>query len=144
MAKRSPFNTIVKSPKIIRVTAAIIESDDKILIAQRKLEDDIFGGLWEFPGGKIEDGEGHQECLKRELKEELNINAEIGELYSEYVYKYPHISYRLYFYGVNNYTGEFKYNAHDRLEWATPDQFDQYNFLPGDGPLLDTIKDSYA
>ena len=93
---------------------------------------------------EIEDGEGHQECLKRELKEELNINAEIGELYSEYVYKYPHISYQLYFYGVNNYTGEFKYNAHDRLEWATPDQFDQYNFLPGDEPLLDTIKDSYA
>ena len=50
MAKSSPINTMVKSPKIIRVTAAIIESDDKILIAQRKSEDDIFGGLWEFPG----------------------------------------------------------------------------------------------
>ena len=127
----------------ITVIGAIIQEGSKYLIGRRG-PNEKSPGLWEFPGGKIEDGESHQECLKRELKEELNINAEIGELYSEYVYKYPHISYQLYFYGVNNYTGEFKYNAHDRLEWATPDQFDQYNFLPGDEPLLDTIKDFYA
>ena len=127
----------------ITVIGAIIQEGNKYLIGRRG-PNEKSPGLWEFPGGKIEDGETHQECLKRELKEELNIHAEIGELYSEYVYKYPHISYQLYFYGVNNYTGEFKYNAHDRLEWATPDQFDQYNFLPGDEPLLDTIKDSYA
>ena len=60
---------MVKSPKIIRVTAAIIELDDKILIAQRKSKDDIFGGLWEFPGGKIEDGETPEECMARELME---------------------------------------------------------------------------
>ena len=71
---------MVKSPKIIRVTAAIIESDDKILIAQRKSEDDIFGGLWEFPGGKIEDGETPEECMARELMEELEIKVEVGTL----------------------------------------------------------------
>ena len=69
MAKSSSVNTRVKSPKIIRVTAAIIESGNKILIAQRKAKDSLFGGLWEFPGGKIEDGETPEECMARELME---------------------------------------------------------------------------
>ena len=69
---------MVKSPKMIRVTAAIIESENKILIAQRKAKDNLFGGLWEFPGGKIEDGETPEECMARELKEELEIEVKVG------------------------------------------------------------------
>ena len=82
---------------MITVIAAIIKKDNKYLIGRRGPKEKSTG-LWEFPGGKIEYGETHEECLKRELKEELNIDAEIGELYSEYVYKYPHIAYKLYFY----------------------------------------------
>ena len=127
----------------ITVIGALIQEGSKYFIG-RRWPNEKSPGLWEFPGGKIEDGESHQECLKRELKEELNINAEIGELYSEYVYKYPHISYKLYFYCIKNYTGEFNFNAHDKLEWANSDQFHQYNFLPGDEPLMDTIRNNDA
>ncbi len=128
---------------MITVIAAIIKKDNKYLIGRRGPKEKSTG-LWEFPGGKIKDGETHEECLIRELKEELNIDAEIGELYSEYVYKYPHIAYKLYFYSVNNYKGELEYNAHDKIEWCHPENFDQYDFLPGDIPILSTIKNSHA
>ena len=127
----------------ITVIGAIIREGNKYLIGRRG-PDEKSPGLWEFPGGKLEEGETREECIKRELEEELCINADIGELYSEYLFKYPHISYKLYFYIVNSFTGELKYNAHDKLEWATPDKFDQYNFLPGDEPLLDTIRNNDA
>ena len=54
---------MVNSPKIIRVTAAILEKDGKILIAKRETGDELFAGLWEFPGGKIEEGETPEECM---------------------------------------------------------------------------------
>lgn len=64
--------------KIIKVTAAILENDGRILIAQRKSSDHL-SGKWEFPGGKIEHGETPEECLARELKEEFDIYVTIGD-----------------------------------------------------------------
>ena len=136
MAKRSPRNTMVKSPKIIRVTAAIIESDDKILIAQRKSEDDIFGGLWEFPGGKIEDGETPEECMARELKEELDIEVEVGELITSNKHKYPHGYFELIAYRVKYISGEIVLNDHDDFKWVTIDEMDSFEFPPADIPII--------
>ena len=67
------------SINVCKVTAAVIEKDGRILIAKRRIGD-RHGGRWEFPGGKIDSGETPEECLKRELREELGIEAEIGEL----------------------------------------------------------------
>ena len=128
---------------MITVSAGIIEKDNKILIGRRSPHEKA-PGLWEFPGGKLEDGESRQECLKRELEEELGIVAEIGPLFSEYIYKYPHVAYQLYFYIVRKFSGELQYNSHDMLEWVTADQFDDYDFLPGDQPLLEEIRNKYA
>ena len=69
------------------VTAAIITNDDKILIAQRG-KDENLAGKWEFPGGKIEKGETPQQCLKREIQEELELNIEVGEFFGESIYTY--------------------------------------------------------
>ena len=71
--------------KIIKVTGALIQKNDKYLIGRRG-PNEKSPGLWEFPGGKIEKGETPIECIKRELKEELNINAEIGDLVTKYNY----------------------------------------------------------
>ena len=143
MAKRSPVNTKVKSPNIIRVTAAIIESDDKILIAQRKSEDDIFGGLWEFPGGKIEDGETPEGCMARELMEELEIKVEVGTLITSNKHRYPNGIFELLAYRVQHIGGIFVLNDHNEIKWITIDEISNFEFPPANTPIINYLKNSY-
>ena len=124
--------------KTIKVTGAIIENDDNFLIG-RRAKNEKSSGMWEFPGGKLEKGESPKECIKRELKEELNIDAEIGELFFSYTYNYPHVSYELYFFKVNSFFGEPVKSVHDKLKWEKLKNFYKYDFLPGDGPLIDKL-----
>ncbi len=124
--------------KTIKVTGAIIQNDKNFLIGRRG-KDEKSAGMWEFPGGKLEEGESPKECIKRELKEELNIDAEIGELFSSYTYNYPHVSYELFFFKVNSFSGEPVKSVHDKLKWEKLKNFYKYDFLPGDGPLIDKL-----
>ena len=123
-------------PKIIRVTAAIIEREGKILIAKRKAGDDLFAGLWEFPGGKIEEGETPEECMARELKEELDIEVEVGELISSNKHKYPHGIFELLAYRVKHISGEMILNDHDEIKWVTVDEISNFEFPPADIPII--------
>ena len=84
---------------VIKVIAAIIYKKDKILIGRRSPIESL-AGMWEFPGGKHEIGETHKECLQRELMEELGIDAEIGDLLTNYKYPYLENIYDLWFYNV--------------------------------------------
>ena len=143
MAKSSSVNTMVKSPKIIRVTAAIIESENKILIAQRKANDNLFGGLWEFPGGKIEDGETPKECMARELKEELEIEVEVGRLIISNKHRYPNGIYELLVYKVEHISGNFVLNDHDEVKWITIDEISKFDFPPANTPIINYLKNSY-
>tara|TARA_B100000902_G_C27247011_1_gene883154 strand:+ start:1130 stop:1522 length:393 start_codon:yes stop_codon:yes gene_type:complete len=124
--------------EVIKVAGAIIKKNDKYLIA-RRAPGDRSEGFWEFPGGKIEHGETSFECIKRELKEELNIDAEIGKLYSQYIYDHPHISYELFFYEVKFFSGNLKKNVHDKIKWEKLENFHNYVFLPGDGPVIQEL-----
>jgi len=124
--------------KTIKVTGAIIQNDNNFLIGRRG-RDEKSAGMWEFPGGKLEEGESPKECIKRELKEELNIDAAIGELFFSYTYNYPHVSYELYFFKVNSYFGEPVKSVHDKLKWEKLKNFYKYDFLAGDGPLIDKL-----
>ena len=123
---------------IIKVIAGIIFKKDKILIGRRSPIESL-SGMWEFPGGKHEEGETHKECLKRELMEELEIDAEIGDLLTNYKYSYLENIYDLWFYKVENFTGDFKLNVHDKLEWINPEDYTLYNLLPGDTPIFDIL-----
>ena len=143
MGERSPVNTMVKSSNIIRVTAAIIESGDKILIAQRKSTDDLFGGLWEFPGGKIEDGESPEECLARELKEELEIEAEIGILITSNKHRYPNGIFELLAYRVQHFSGDFVLNDHNEIKWIAIDEISNFEFPPANTPIINYLKNTY-
>ena len=124
--------------KTIKVTGAIIQNDNNFLIGRRG-KDEKSAGMWEFPGGKLEEDESLKECLKRELNEELNIDAEIGELFFSYTYNYPHVSYKLYFFKVNSFFGAPTKCVHDKLKWEKLKNFYKYDFLPGDGPLIDKL-----
>ena len=131
-----------KMPKIIRVTAAIIEREGKILIAKRKAGDDLFAGLWEFPGGKIEEGETPEECMARELKEELDIEVEVGELISSNKHKYPHGIFELLAYRVKHISGEMILNDHDEIKWVTVDEISNFEFPPADIPIITHLENA--
>jgi mutator protein MutT len=111
----------------VPVTAAIIRKDNKILIAKRKRA--FMGSPWEFPGGKVENNETLQECLKRELCEELGIEVEIGA----FLCSHKHVlncqsAIHLYAYEVTHISGEFQLMDHEEIRWVTIDELEQYNF----------------
>lgn len=118
-----------------QVTAAVIEKDGKILIAQRR-KGSTLGGRWEFPGGKIEPGETAEACLKRELKEELGIESEIGKFIIESQFRYCLVPIELLAYRVKHLSGEFKVNEHEEIRWVDPSELGSYDFTPADEPIV--------
>ena len=120
---------------IIKVTGALLRLEDKYLICKRDSKGSM-PGLWEFPGGKLEVGESLEDCIKRELKEELDIDAKIEKLFTSYIYSYSHITYHLFFYDILSFEGVIKMNVHKKIIWETVDRFKYYDFLPGDIPLI--------
>src|ERR1700761_590654 len=87
----------MQPPKIIEVSAALIFHDGKLLITQRHAQSHL-GGLWEFPGGKREAGETFEQCLAREIREELGVEISVGELFEEITHDYPEKSVHLKFF----------------------------------------------
>jgi 8-oxo-dGTP diphosphatase len=117
---------------IIKVAAAVIERDAKILIGQRK-RGDSHGLKWEFPGGKVERGESPASGLLRELREELGIEATIGQELVRYEHRYPRrTSILLIFYSVTQFSGEPKSLAFEKIVWESPEKLPGYDFLDGD------------
>jgi 8-oxo-dGTP diphosphatase len=117
---------------VIKVAAAVIERDAKILIGQRK-RGDSHGLKWEFPGGKVERGESPALGLLRELREELGIEATIGQELVRYEHRYPRrTSILLIFYSVTQFSGEPKSLAFEKILWESPEKLPGYDFLDGD------------
>lgn len=123
------------------VTAAIIIKDNKILIAQRG-KDENLSEKWEFPGGKIEKGETPQECLKREIIEELNIEIEVENFLGESIYKYPNGEIRLLAYFARILKGKIKLFVHDQVKWVTTRELDEFDFAPADIPLIEKLREA--
>jgi 8-oxo-dGTP diphosphatase len=114
------------------VTAAVIERDGRILICRRRSDQD-HPGKWEFPGGKLEPGEDPEESLRRELREELNIEAAIGPEITRYEYSYPgRKPIRLVFFRVTDFEGEPDYSQFQQTEWAPSGELPRHDFLEGD------------
>ena len=117
---------------VIKVVAAIIERDAKILIGQRRREDS-HGLKWEFPGGKVERGESPASGLARELREELGIEATIGQELVRYEHRYPRrTSILLIFYSVTEFSGVPESLAFEKILWESPEKLPGYDFLDGD------------
>ena len=125
--------------KLVTVTAAILEHNGQILIAQRKVSDRL-SGMWEFPGGKLESGETPEECLKRELHEEFGIEVYVGHFVAESIYHYDHISICLVAYAATLLGGRLEPADHDDYRWVTTSELDQYEFAPADVPFVRMLK----
>ncbi|OGH98198.1 MAG: NUDIX hydrolase [Candidatus Melainabacteria bacterium GWF2_32_7] len=121
-----------------KVTAAVIEKDGKVLIAKRKTGTRL-EGKWEFPGGKLECSETPEECLRRELEEELGIDTVVGEFICSSEYEYPHISIELLVYRVKYISGEFKLTDHDEIKWVYPHELANYNLASADIPVVNKL-----
>lgn len=125
--------------KRIRVTAAVIEKEGKILLAQRGGEDPL-AGQWEFPGGKIESGEAPRDCLVREIQEELGIRVKVGEFLCSSSYDYEHVAINLLAYRCKWHSGEMRRNAHQALKWVRPEELSGLDIAPADLPIAAAIQ----
>lgn len=117
------------------VIAAIIVKDHQILIAQRAPGENL-AGKWEFPGGKIEQGETPQECLKREIKEELDIVVEVLDFFAESIYVYDSGTIKLMAYWCKCISGDFTLKVHSHIVWVNRHELALYDFAPADIPLV--------
>jgi 8-oxo-dGTP diphosphatase len=108
-------------PTWIPVVTALLRRGDRVLLGQRPPGHSL-AGQWEFPGGKIEKGESPETALARELREELGIEAEIGELRLAASHTYGETSILILFYDVRFWRGEVKTQHHTDLRWTTPEE----------------------
>lgn len=121
-----------------RVTAAVIERQGEVLIARRKPSSGQ-GGKWEFPGGTIEPGETPEQCLARELKEELGIEPEVGEFIAQSRVATDGWILELLAFRVRSYKGEARASVHDELRWVEPRDLSSFDLAQADRELLNPI-----
>ncbi|MGE0763672.1 MAG: 8-oxo-dGTP diphosphatase MutT [Bdellovibrionales bacterium] len=122
----------------IPVVTALIQREGKILVGQRP-EGQSLAGVWEFPGGKIELGETPEEALKRELQEELGIDAEIGELALASTHSYGATGIILLFYRVHFWKGELRSVHHTNLKWLEPRDLTKWTLPEANRKILPRI-----
>jgi len=121
--------------KVIEVSAALIFRDGQLLITQRHAQAHL-GGLWEFPGGKREAGETFEQCLVREICEELGIEISVGELFEEISHDYPEKSVHLKFFICKLISGEPQPLDCAAVKWIDRAQLCEFEFPAADAQLL--------
>ena len=124
--------------KTVRVVAAVIRDGDKIFATQRGYGD--FKGGWEFPGGKIEEGETPQEALVREIREELDAEIEVGELIDTVEYDYPTFHLSMDCFWAEIVSGDLILKEHEAAKWLTKAELGSVNWLPADITLIKKIR----
>ncbi len=124
--------------KTIKVVAAVIKSSDRIFATARGYGE--YKGWWEFPGGKIEEGETPEEALKREIKEELEAEIEVGELIDTIEYDYPTFHLSMDCFWCRVVAGELVLKEAEAAKWLTKEELDTVKWLPADLSLISKIR----
>lgn len=123
--------------KTIKVVAAIIICENKVFATQRGYGE--FKGGWEFPGGKIEDGETPQQALVREIKEELDTDIEVGECFDTVEYDYPEFHLSMDCFLCKVLSGELILKEHQAAKWLKKEELNSVDWLPADLGLIRKI-----
>ena len=124
--------------KTIRVVAAVLERDGKYLITQRR-GSAVLPLMWEFPGGRVEDGETDQSALKRELLHRLGASIEVGKLISFVSHPYEHYVVDLFLYECTLQTESLQSLAVNAFKWVASTEFNQYPFTPADEASMNKL-----
>lgn len=125
-------------PRVIDVVAGILWREGRYLAVDRPSGE--WAGWWEFPGGKIEEGESADDALVRELQEELGVSVHGFEFWRELRHDYEHVSVRLFFYHVTGFRGEPEGLEGQNLRWLFPHEYDRVRFLPADTDIVLALK----
>ena len=129
--------------KTVEVVAALIRKGDQFMICQRPSHKSN-GSLWEFVGGKVENGETPEEALIRECREELDITLKVGEAFTEVYHTYPDIRIHLTLFHATIESGTPKRLEHNDIRWITPEEIPLYPFCPADTEILEKIKRKFS
>ncbi|MCR1951223.1 8-oxo-dGTP diphosphatase MutT [Clostridium sp. DSM 100503] len=127
--------------KVIEVVAAIIKKEDRIFITRRSYGE--FADMWEFPGGKIESGESQEEALKREIKEELELDINNLEHLTTIEYDYPTFHLTMYCFICEICGGTLNLNAHNDAKWVSINELPLYKWVPADIDVVQELLRSY-
>ncbi|MEE9257423.1 MAG: squalene synthase HpnC, partial [bacterium] len=130
---------VIDSQPSTEVVAGIVRKDGRILICRRP-EGAHLAGMWEFPGGKIEEGESPEDALAREIREELGIGIEVGSLCWKTNYAYPDRTVSLRFYDCRWRAGDAEKGGVAAHEWVLPGELGRFDFLPADAPLIEILE----
>jgi 8-oxo-dGTP diphosphatase len=126
------------SPVPIRVVAAVIASEGRYLITQRR-PTAVLPLMWEFPGGRVEPDESDADALRREVRHRLSVDIEVGDLISFVSHPYEHYVVDLYLYECRVTAGELRALNVNDFRWVTSDEFDQYPFTPADEASMNKL-----
>ena len=124
---------------MIKVIAAVLIREGRLLIAQRPASDAL-AGKWELPGGKLEPGETPEECLTREIAEELDIYVTVDGFCCSSDHQYVDRSIELIAYFVTFTRGDIQLKVHDQFAWVTSSEIASYDLAPADIPIIEELK----
>ena len=125
---------------MIKVVAALIENDNKVLLARRSTGDINVLGKWEFPGGKVEQDENEFDAIEREIKEEFELTIKAKEFLINNVCEYPTKVVDLRLYKCDYVSGEFNLHDHSEYKWVGKEELLGYDLAPADIPLAEYVK----
>ena len=125
---------------MLYVTAAILRNEAGEVLICRRGPGGACGGLWEFPGGKVEPGESEEACVVRECREELAVTVSVGEVFMDVVHEYPDLTVHLTLFHASIAEGVPQKLEHNDIRWITVEEIDQYEFCPADEVILDRLR----
>ncbi|BCR04847.1 DNA mismatch repair protein MutT [Desulfuromonas versatilis] len=129
--------------KHLHVTCAIIEHDGHVLAAQRSAEMSL-PLKWEFPGGKIDPGESPEECLRRELMEEMAIAVNVGKKLPASTHQYPKFAVTLHPFLCSIESGEIVLHEHAAITWLPPEELHTLDWAEADLPIIEAYLEAYG
>ena len=124
-----------------QIGVAVIRDDRDLILIDRRLAKGLLGGFWEFPGGKIEGNETVQECIKREVLEEIGIEIAVDSHLITIDHTYSHFRVNLQVYNCRYLSGEARAIECEEIRWVTIEELDNYTFPPANQEIIRALKD---